>query len=306
MKVLITGATGLIGGAVARRFASAGHEVVALARSDASAVRLAGEGFTVVRGDLADAAAVAKAARIVDAVVHAASPGDQNSAAFDEAATRAIIAALRGTAKRFIYTSGCLLYGETGDTPATEDSPLYPIDLVRYRQPLEAEVLAAAADGVHSIVIRPAWVYGDHGGTAMMMYADAKEHGVARHVGDGLNRWNSVHADDLADLYLLALEKAPAASIFNGAHGAAVSLVEVARAASEGAGAKGRVAEWPLDEARQTLWGFADAIACDQVISGELACVELGWSPSRTSILNELRSYAEFARSRDNEALEER
>lgn len=292
MRVLVTGATGLIGGAVAHRLASAGHEVVGLARSDASAAKLADQGYTSVHGDLADAVSIAEAAREVEAVVHAASPTDGNRAAYDEAATRAIIDALRGSAKRFLYTSGCLLYGATSDTPATEDSPLYPIDLVRFRQALEGEVLAAAADGVHSIVIRPAWVYGNRGGTAMMMVGSAKENSAARYVGDGKNRWTTVHADDLADLYLLALEKAPAASIFNGAHGAAIPLIEIAHAASEGAGAEGRVAEWPLDEARQVLWGFADAIACDQVISGELAKVELGWSPSRQSIVDELRSYA--------------
>ena len=292
MRVLVTGATGLIGSAVARRLKAAGHEVVGLARSEASAGKLAAEGFTVMRGDLADPSSVASAACVADAVVHAASPNDQNTAAHDEAATRAIIEALHGTGKRFAYTSGCLVYGSTGDEPATEDSSLNPIDLVRWRQKLEGEILGAAAKGVHSIVIRPAWVYGNWGGTAMMMYGSAKEHGAARYVGDGQNRWTTVHADDLADLYLVALEKAPAASIFNGAHGAATPLIEIARAASEGAGAKGRVAEWPLDEARQALWGFADAIACDQVISGELAQGELGWSPSQHSIIDELRSYS--------------
>src|SRR5438045_3845512 len=102
MHVLVTGATGLIGGAVARRLAAAGHEVVGLARSEASAVKLTNMGYEAAHGDLEDAASIADAVRGVDALVHAASPNDQNSAVYDEAATRAIIDALRGTSKRFL------------------------------------------------------------------------------------------------------------------------------------------------------------------------------------------------------------
>lgn len=291
MRVLVTGATGLIGGAVARRLKEGRHEVVGLARSEASAVRLGEEGFAVVRGDRSDPASVADAAQGVDAVVHAASPGDLNTAAYDVAATRAIIDALRGTSTRFLYTSGCLVYGPTGDTPATEDSPLKAIELVRFREGLEREILDAAADGVHPILIRPGWVYGNRGGTGMMMVGAAREHGVARHVGDGRNRWTTVHADDLADLYALALERAPAGSVFNGVHGATIPLVEIARAASEAASGSGRVEAWPLDEARLVLSSFTDAIACDQVVSGAKAERELGWRPSRASTVDELRSY---------------
>jgi nucleoside-diphosphate-sugar epimerase len=292
MRVLVTGATGLIGGAVAHRLKEGGLEIVGLARSDASAARLVDRGFVVVKGELGDPASLAVAVRGVDAVVHAASPNDQNAAALDGIATRAILQALRGTGQRFIYTSGSLVYGPTGDTPATEDTPLNPVEMVRWRQPLEREVLAAAAEGVHPVVIRPAWVYGNWGGAAMMMVAAAREHGVALHVGDGRNRWSTVHADDLADLYALALERAPAGSVFNGAHGSATRLVEIARAASELGGAGGRVAAWPLDEARKVLWGFADAIATDQTISGDKARHELGWLPSRASIIDEMRAYA--------------
>jgi nucleoside-diphosphate-sugar epimerase len=291
MRVLVTGATGLIGGAVARRLATAGHDVVGLARSEANAVKLTDMGYQTAYGDLEDTDSITDAVQSVDAVVHAASPSDQDSAAYDEAATLAIIDALRGTSKRFLYTSGCFLYGATGDTPATEDSPLDPLEMVRFRQALEVEILGAAADDVHGIIIRPAWVYGNHAWTTMMMYGSAQEHGAARYVGDGQNRWTCVHVDDLAELYLLALEKAPAASIFNGAHGAAIPLIDIARAASESAGAEGRVAAWPLGEAQQVLGGFADAIACDQVISGGRAERVLGWRPSRHSIIDELRFY---------------
>lgn len=292
MRVLVTGATGLIGGAVARRLKAGGHEIVGLARSEASAGKLAGEGYTVVRGELSDPASVASAAQAADAVVHAASSNDRDMAAHDEMATRAIIEALRGTGKRFVYTSGCFVYGSTGDVPATEDRPLTPLALVRWRQGLEGEILAASAERVHPIVIRPAWVYGNRGGTAMMMIGSAKNDDVARYVGDGQNRWSTVHADDLADLYALSLEHAAPGSIFNGAHGTAEPLIAIARAASEGAGAGGRVESWPIEEARQTLGEFADAIACEQVISGEKAKRELGWRPSRPSIVDELLSYS--------------
>ncbi len=155
-----------------------------------------------------------------DAVVHAASPGAQTRQ-LTTRRRRAIIGGLRRTSKRFIYTSGCLVYGTTGDTPATEDSPLTALELVRFREALEREILDTAGDGIHPVVIRPGWVYGNRGGTAMMMVCAAAEHGVARYVGDGRNRWTTVHADDLADLYALALERAPAGSVFNGVHGAA-------------------------------------------------------------------------------------
>jgi nucleoside-diphosphate-sugar epimerase len=292
MRVLVTGATGLIGGAVAHRLKEGGHEIVGLARSEASAAKLIDQGFATLTGELADPMSLTSAVRSVDAVVHAASPNDQNAAALDEIATRAILEAQRGTGKRLIYTSGSLLYGSTGDTPAAEDTPLNPVEMVLWRQTLEREILAAAAEGVHPVVIRPAWVYGNWGGAAMMMVATAKEHGAALHVGDGQNRWSTVHADDLADLYALALERAPSGSVFNGAHGPATRLVEIARAASELGGAGGRVAAWPLDEARKVLWGFADAIASDQIISGEKAKRELGWHPSRAPIIDELHAYA--------------
>lgn len=292
MRVLVTGATGLIGGAAARRFIAEGHEVVALARSDVSAERSTRDGLAVTRGNLTDAASIAEAARGVDAVVHAASSNDRDAAANDETATRAILAVLRGTGKRFIYTSGCLVYGATGDVPATEDGPLAPAELVRWRRGLEEEVLAVAGDGVHPVVIRPGWVYGGRRGYAMMMVAEAADRGIARHVGDGRNRWTCVHADDLAELYTLVLAAAPSGSVYNGVHGAPIPLIEVARAASEAGGAAGRVEAWPLDKARHDLGDFADAIACDQVVSGSKAKRELGWRPTRRPIVDELRSYA--------------
>lgn len=126
----------------------------------------------------------------------------------------------------------------------------------------------------------------------MMVEAAHKFFGVVHYVGEGQNRWSTVHADDLADLYALALERASPGSVYNGAYGTPLTLIGIARAAGEAAGVAGRLEEWPIEAARQELGGFADVIACDQIVSGAKARRELGWRPSRHSIADELRSYA--------------
>jgi nucleoside-diphosphate-sugar epimerase len=123
-----------------------------------------------------------------------------------------------------------------------------------------------------------------------MFAKSARESGAVRYVGDGRNRWPFVDVDDLAQLYLLALEKAPAGSLYNAAHGPSYSVAEVAEAASIGGGAKGKTQSWPLEEARKTLRAFADALVLDQQISGDKAKKELGWNPRAHSVLEDLKS----------------
>ena len=127
-----------------------------------------------------------------------------------------------------------------------------------------------------------------------MIAQSARETGAARYVGDGQNRWPFVDVDDLAQLYVLALEKAPPGSLYNAARGPSYRVHEVAEAASIGAGAKGKTQSTPLDEARKTMGAFADALVLDQQVSGEKAQKELGWSPRAASVLDDLKtgSYA--------------
>src|SRR5256885_4277974 len=75
MKILVTGATGFIGAAVARRLSQQGHEVLALSRSDAAAAKLRAAGLTPVAGDFADPSSLIAPAAQVDAVVSTASIG---------------------------------------------------------------------------------------------------------------------------------------------------------------------------------------------------------------------------------------
>ena len=122
-------------------------------------------------------------------------------------------------------------------------------------------------------------VYG-RGGGPLNQFAAMAEDGVPRYVGDGENHWTLVHVDDLAELYALALERAPAGTLVNGVIGPPLRVQRHGR----GRGGRGRVRlrpqPWPVAEAapcsaRRTPTG----VTRDHRISGERARALLGWEP---------------------------
>ena len=294
MEVFLTGATGYIGSAVAEALLKAGNKVTGLARTPEKAKQLEARGVRACIGDLLRPETLAAPARAAEGVIHTANTNDKNSAQMDAAAVRAMLKALEGTGKAFVYTSGVWVLGSTGGKVANEETPLNPTPLVAQRPVVEQEVLGYKGRGVRAIVIRPALVYGRGGSIPRMLVQSARETGAARYVGDGQNRWPFVDVEDLAQLYVLVLEKAAAGVVYNAAHGPSYRVGEVAEAASIGAGAKGKTQAVPLDEARKTMYGFADALVLDQQVSGEKAVKELGWSPRAASVLDDLKtgSYA--------------
>ncbi|MGH7165357.1 MAG: SDR family oxidoreductase [Nitrospiraceae bacterium] len=288
MKVFLTGATGYIGTVVAQALQKARHQVIGLVRSDEQAKKLAAQGIKGVTGDLLNVTTIEQAAREADGVVHTASTNDANMAQTDTSVVRAILAALQGTGKPFVYTSGVWVMGNTDGHVADEGKALDPTPLVAWRAGLEQEIIAAATGNVRTIVIRPALVYGRDGGLLAMFLKSARDEGAFRFVGDGENHWSFVHVDDLADLYVRALEKAPAGTVLIGVHGPSHRVREIAEAASYAAQAQGRPQAWPVEEARKVLGPFADALVLDQKLSGERAKTLLGWVPHAPSVLDEL------------------
>jgi nucleoside-diphosphate-sugar epimerase len=295
MHVFLTGATGYIGTAVAERLRAAGHRISGLARSDASAERLRDAGIEPVRGDFSDPATVGAAARAADGTISTATAND---AGVDEPAVDAILAALAGSDKPFIYTGGIWSYGDTGGAVVDETSPPKPIPMVEWRQAVVDRVRQAAQRRIRTVVIQPAIVYGRGGGIPAGFAESARKEGAARMVGTGENRWPFVHVDDLADLYLLALERAPAGALLLGVGVESAKVRDVAAAASRGAGAGGRTVAWPLDEARKELSSYADALALDQQASGRRARETLGWQPRGPEVLEDMErgSYVSLAR----------
>ncbi|MFD7261358.1 NAD-dependent epimerase/dehydratase family protein [Streptomyces sp. NPDC059874] len=276
MRILVPGARGYIGSAVVRRLRQEGHDVVPFLRTGTPAPH----GTEIRTGDLADPDSLRAAVTDdIDAVVDVATPsGDE---AVDAAAVDALLERLRGTGRAYVYTSGIWVLGATGDRAAEEDAPTDAIDIVGYRPRIEERVLAAAADDVRAVVVRPGIAYGAGGGIPALMTAWAREHGHGRYVGHATTRWPMVHVDDLATLYALVVAKGTAGTLVHGVALEAVPAAALAVAADVAAGGTGHAAPWPTAEAAGVLGlPFAQALALDQTVSGQRARAELGWRPT--------------------------
>jgi nucleoside-diphosphate-sugar epimerase len=281
MQVFVTGATGYIGTAVVEKLQAAGHDVSGLARSDESARLLKDRDVGVIKGSLSDSEVIEKASRSADAVIHLAIEYSARTPALDRSFLDAAFRAMQGRALPLIYTSGIWVYGETGTTPVDERSTLNPPAIVAWRPAHEQLVLQS--NDVRGVVIRPGMVYGRQVGLVSGMRAAARERGRIEVVGTGANRWPLVHVEDLADLYVLALN-AKAGSLYVASVGESVPVRELAAAAAHGA----EVVFVPVEEARRQMGVIADALVLDQRMSAQKATDELGWRPSRPSALEEL------------------
>ena len=288
MKVFLTGATGYIGSAIAKALLANGYSVLGFARSDEAATKLRNLGVEPHQGDLKSKDSIIQGARQADAVIHTASTNGPDVVETDRNAVDAILEALDGSGKPFVYTSGTLAYGDTNNEVVDENSPLNPPPFLSWRPSIEQAVLESAASNIRSVVVRPSLVYGHGGGLPAMLIYGAKQQGVASYPGTGENRWSTVHVDDLADLYVRAIKSAPNGSVFNAAVQPTVPMSAIMKSVSIAAGAEGKTANLPLEEARQAMGPFADGFVLNQQVSGAKATQVLGWHPQAISIIEDL------------------
>lgn len=284
MTVFLTGGTGLIGSAVLARLLSTGREVRALARSDASAAALEAAGATAVRGDVDDTDLLAREAAASEGMIHTAAAADGKDAERDAGLLDAVLPVLAESDRPYVHTSGVWIHGD-GDA-ITEDTPFDPPALTAWRLPLDARVRAAAGDGIRSVVIAPGIVYGRGAGLPTMIVGGPQRDGALLYPGSS-QHWTTVHVDDLAALYVLAFEQAPAGSYYLGVNGTNPLVHDIAVAASHTLGLDLRVEPEPEQESRDRLGPLFDAFALDQQATGEHAR-SLGWEPTGPSLVDDL------------------
>lgn len=279
MRVLILGGTGSIGSAVVTALLQRGHGVVALARSDASAAKLASMGAEVLLGDIRAPEHWLSAVDRVDSVIHAATDFGADMAALDRGLMAALLPRLSANARgqTLVYTGGCWLYGAAGDSVITEQSPFDPLPAFAWMVPAIRRVLAAP--GIRGIVVHPAMVHEGIEGVFARFAGDARTIGRVRIVGDERTRWPLVHRRDLAKLYALALERSEPGQSFNGAAVDGVPVGAIARAIARRFGADETPLVRDVDAAVAELGEWARGYALDQRMSGDKARRELGWSP---------------------------
>ncbi len=289
MKIFVTGATGHVGFHVALALRRAGHHVSGLTRSEEGARRLDRHEIRPVVGSLQDPGSW-KGAEDASVLVHAASDAAADMWAVDRAAVEGLLAlAGRGAApKTLLYTSGVWLYGSTGDRVADETTPIAPLPMSLPRAETERRVLSAA--GVRGLVMRPGCVYGYGGSLTAMWFAGAAK-GALEVVGDGHNRWATVHADDCANAYARAASSGLSGEIFNVTDRSRAPVRRLVTAAARAASFKGEIRWIPLEDARKKMGGFADALALDQHVDSRKAVARLGWQPTHGGFEDEVETY---------------
>jgi nucleoside-diphosphate-sugar epimerase len=294
MRVFVTGATGWVGSAIVTDLIAAGHQVLGLTRSEQGAAALAAAGAEIHRGSLEDLDSLRSGAAQAEGVIHTAFNHDfskfaENGAA-EGHAIEALGAALEGSDHPMVVTSGLGLL-TPGRLATEEDTRAAGSPIPRDPEGATAQLVAR---GVRATVVRlPPSVHGhgDHGFVPRLITV-AREKGVSAYLGEGLNRWATVHRLDAARVYRFALERGAEGGPFHAVAEEGVPLKAIAELI-------GRRLNIPIvskspQEAVEHFGLFAMFAGMDGQGSSKRTRSRLGWTPEQPGLLADIDHPAYF------------
>lgn len=313
MRVFVTGATGFIGSAIVRELIDAGHQVVGLARSDAAARSLIAAGAQAHRGDIQSLESLRRGAAAADGAIHTAFFHDLSHMNLSTrlrvilggspgGIVSRFVGAAVGTDRRAMETLGeafegsdrplIAAFGTLAMRPgrlASEDDPYDPNSVGHARGESENAMMALASRGVRASVIRlPPVVHGigDRAGFAPRLIQIARKNGASGYMGDGGNRWPSVHRLDAALLFRLALEKGSAGATYHAVADEGVPVRQMAEVIGKRLNVP-VVGKSPAEAAKQ--FGFLSYfLSVDNPTSSKLTQERLGWRPTQPDLISDL------------------
>jgi nucleoside-diphosphate-sugar epimerase len=286
VRIFVTGASGWIGSAVVPELINADHQVLGLARSDASAQAVADMGVDVLRGDLNDIDVLRAGTLDSDGVIHLAFVAPSVSEAATQTDAKAIdtfVTSLAGSGKPLVISGATLV---TPGRVATERDELVAAGPIAARITNMQTALAAADRDVRScLVMLPRSVHGqgERHGFIPQLIATAKTKGVSGYIGDGTSRWPAVHVKDAASLYRLAIEQAPAGAVLNAVGDEGVPIREIAEAI-------GRHLNLPAKSlaAEEYDGMLVRLLSTDMPASSTITQQLLGWKPTHPGLIQDI------------------
>ena len=285
MRVLLTGATGSIGGAIFEGLISADCEVVCLVRSLSKSQPLVdkyGAQVSLVEFDPSQdiASQFCAAAKGFDKIIHAGFAFTEADLATEQSVIAGFLEAARETALsrpvHFIFTTGCMILGHSyslvGESQTSHNNAF---EFVRYKIALEETLLAAGSDNLHIAIVRPGWMYG--GSSVDQWFRAVKKYGkILLPVQDG--RVCYIHKEDLGRYYVKVLEYR-ATGVFVVSEGLGPTMSELIEVAKDATGVQEVERIENISEHFQTYGFFLYGLTFHQMIDAERGRLELDWAP---------------------------